>query len=149
MIHKIIHSLNIYKDQQEFYQTGLIALWEASQKFDSEKGAFAAYAYSYIKGRILTEMNSKNKDLDRQTYPKEEFWELVEDEWSEIPFSREILLAYCEELTVCQTKWVMYTFIDMLTIREIAERERVSIGAVKKWRKGATDRMREYVKTTK
>jgi RNA polymerase sigma factor (sigma-70 family) len=143
MIHQIIRSLHIFKDQQEFYQTGLIALWEASQKFDNKKGVFAAFAYSYIKGRILTEMNVKNKHLDCQTYPKEEFWELVEDECSEVPLSHESLLSYCEELTDCQTKWVIYTFAGTLTIQEIAEKEHVSIGAVKKWRQGAKERIRE------
>jgi RNA polymerase sigma factor (sigma-70 family) len=141
MIHKIIHSLHIFKDREEFYQTGLIALWEAAQNFNPEKGAFAAFAYSYIKGRMLTELKQKTKLLDRQTYPKEEFWELVEDEWTETPLSQEILQAYCEGLTEGQTKWVMYTFMEMLTVREIAEKEEVSVGAVKKWRHGAKERI--------
>jgi RNA polymerase sigma factor (sigma-70 family) len=141
MIHKIIHSLQIFKDKEEFFQTGLIALWEAAQNFNPEKGAFAAFAYSYIKGRILTELNQKTKFLEQQSYPKEEFWELVEDEWSETPLSWEILQAYCEGLTAGQAKWVMYTFIDMLTVREIAEKEKVSVGAVKKWRHGAKERL--------
>ncbi|MGR3765910.1 sigma-70 family RNA polymerase sigma factor [Rossellomorea sp. NS-SX7] len=150
MIHKIIHSIHIFKDQEEFYQTGLIALWEAAQKFNPEKGAFAAFAYSYIKGRILTELSQKTKLLDQQTYPKEEFWELVEDEWSETPLSREILQVYCEGLTDGQIIWVMYTFIDMLTVKEIAEKEKVSISAVKKWRHGAKERIKEeYVKKNK
>ncbi|QTC40329.1 sigma-70 family RNA polymerase sigma factor [Bacillus sp. V3] len=143
MIHKIIHSLHIFKDREEFYQTGLIALWEAAKNFNPEKGIFAAFAYSYIKGRMLTELSQKTKLLDRQTYPKEEFWELVEDEWSETPLSREILQAYCERLTEGQTKWVMYTFMEMLTVREIAEKEGVSVGAVKKWRHGTRERLKE------
>jgi RNA polymerase sigma factor (sigma-70 family) len=142
MIYNIIHSLHIYKDQQEYFQTGLIALWEAYRNFDCEKGVFAAYAYSFIKGRILSEMNSHNKHLDRQAYPKDEFWESVEDELSEMPFSKDLLLSYCEHLTLNQSKWVMYTFYDMLTVSEIAEREKVSVGAVKKWRKGAKERLR-------
>lgn len=150
MIHKIIHSLHIFKDQEEFYQTGLIALWEASQKFNPDKGAFAAFAYSYIKGRILTELSQKTKLHDQQTHPQEEFWELVEDEWSETPLSREILQVYCEGLTDGQAKWVTYTFIDMLTVREIAEKEKVSVGAVKKWRHGAKERIKEeYLKKAK
>jgi RNA polymerase sigma factor (sigma-70 family) len=147
MIHKIIHSLHIFRDREEFYQTGLIALWEASENFNPDKGVFAAFAYSYIKGRMLTELNQKTKLHDRHTYPKEEFWELVEDEWQETPLSRETLHAYCEGLTAGQAKWVMYTFRDMLTVREIAEKEEVSVGAVKKWRHGAKERLKEeYIK---
>ncbi|OIU69707.1 sigma-70 family RNA polymerase sigma factor [Rossellomorea aquimaris] len=147
MIHKIILSLHIFRDREEFYQTGLIALWEAAQNFNPDKGVFAAFAYSYIKGRMLTELKQKTKLHDRQTYPKEEFWELVEDEWQETPLSLETLLAYCEGLTAGQAKWVMYTFRDMLTVREIAEKEEVSVGAVKKWRHGAKERLKEeYIK---
>ena len=40
MIYSIIHSLGIYKNQDEFYQIGLISLWEASQQFDEQKGLF-------------------------------------------------------------------------------------------------------------
>ncbi|MFK4998640.1 sigma factor [Bacillus sp. N9] len=28
----------------------MIALWEAKQRFDPDKGRFSTYAYSYIKG---------------------------------------------------------------------------------------------------
>ncbi|MCA1055238.1 sigma-70 family RNA polymerase sigma factor [Rossellomorea aquimaris] len=146
MIHKIIHSLHIYNEQEEFYQTGLIALWEASQKFDARKGEFAPFAYSYIKGRILTELSGKAMHLSRQTYPKEEFWELVEDECSDVPLAKETLLAYCEHLTEGQIKWVMYTFMNMFTIKEIAAKEGVSPGAVKKWRQGARERLRGNIK---
>ncbi len=37
MIHSIIHSLNIYKNHEEYFQTGLIALWDASKNFDENK----------------------------------------------------------------------------------------------------------------
>ena len=59
MIHSIIHSLHIYKDHDDFYQIGLIALWNASENFDEEKGKFSTYAYSFIKGRILTHLKKE------------------------------------------------------------------------------------------
>ena len=61
MIHKIIQSLHIYKDKDEFYQTGLIGLWEATQSFDERKGSFSNYAYTYMKGKILFQMNQNNQ----------------------------------------------------------------------------------------
>jgi RNA polymerase sigma factor (sigma-70 family) len=141
MINKIISSLHIYKDKHEFYQTGLIALWEASEHFNADKGEFAPFAYSYIRGRILSEMTNRNKHEEVQSYPKEEFWEAVKDERCEEPFPKELLLSYCEVLTDNQTKWVMYSCLNMLTIQEIADLENVSVSAVKKWRKGAKEKL--------
>ncbi|MDP4171531.1 MAG: sigma factor, partial [Bacillota bacterium] len=50
MIHKIMNTLHIFKNKEEFYQLGLIALWEANERFDPQKGSFTTFAYSYIKG---------------------------------------------------------------------------------------------------
>ena len=68
MIYQIIHSLHIYKNHDEFYQIGLIALWEASNQFDETKGAFLSYAYATVKGRILTEIAKQKQDKRREIY---------------------------------------------------------------------------------
>jgi RNA polymerase sigma factor (sigma-70 family) len=144
MIHKIIRTLNIYKNQEEFYQTGLIALWEAHENFDPEKGTFPPYAYSYIRGRILSALTRDRRTEERTVFPsKEEFWELIEDDHPIEALSRELLLSYCDDLTEKQTKWVVYTALHMLTINEISDLENVSISAVKKWRKGAREKLRD------
>ncbi|MEG9295843.1 sigma-70 family RNA polymerase sigma factor [Mangrovibacillus sp. Mu-81] len=144
MIHKIIRSLNIYKNKEEFYQTGLIALWEAHENFDPVKGTFPPYAYSYIRGRILSALTRDSRTEERTVFPsKEEFWELIEDDHPIEALTRELLLSYCDELTENQTKWVVYTSLHMLTISEISDLENVSISAVKKWRKGAREKLRD------
>lgn len=142
MIHKIMHTLHIYKNKEEFFQLRLIALWEAHERFDPKKGRFTNFAYTYIKGRFLTEMTKNNKHEDRSVYPKEEFWDVIEDTSLEQPFEVKFLLSYCESLTENQTKWVLYTCIDHLTIKEIALKEGVSESAVKAWRKGAKERLK-------
>jgi RNA polymerase sigma factor (sigma-70 family) len=145
MIHKVIHSLNIYKNQDEFYQTGLIALWEAHENFIPEKGAFPAYAFSYIKGRIMTVLTSEHRIGDRNVYKDEEFWELIKDEHHEETLPEDLIRSYCQELTVNQSKWILYTCLNMLTVNEIAEVEGVSTSAVKKWRKGAKERLKQNI----
>ncbi|MFO1444365.1 sigma-70 family RNA polymerase sigma factor [Bacillus sp. Bva_UNVM-123] len=142
MIHKIMHTLHIYKNQEEFFQLGLIALWEANERFDPEKGIFSNFAYSYIKGRFMSEMTKNNKDKERIVYKTEEFWNVIEDPSIEQPFEVKFLLSYCEALTDKQTKWVLYTCIDDLSVAEIAGKEGVSISAVKAWRKGAKDKLK-------
>ena len=59
------------KNKDEFHQHGLIALWEASKRFDSKKGQFPTFAYAYIKGYLLMEMSKATKESERSIYPRE------------------------------------------------------------------------------
>ncbi|MEW4327982.1 sigma-70 family RNA polymerase sigma factor [Rossellomorea marisflavi] len=141
MIHKIIHTLRIYKNHSDYYQTGLIALWEAHVKFDSEKGSFTSFAYSYIRGRILSELRREVRVEERGTVLENAL--LEEGEHDMDALSMELLLSYCTTLTDNQKKWVIAHSIHMLSIKEIAFCEGVSPEAVKKWRKGAKERIRQ------
>jgi RNA polymerase sigma factor (sigma-70 family) len=143
MIHKIIRTLHIYKNQNEYFHTGLVALWEAAEAFDPAKGEFFSYAYSYIKGQILNEMSRNNKREERSFFPKEDYWETLVEQNPESPLEIEFILGYCETLTEKETKWVIYTCLEFLSIKEIAEREQVSISAVKQWRSGAKKKLRK------
>ncbi|MBP2242223.1 DNA-directed RNA polymerase [Cytobacillus eiseniae] len=147
MIYKIISSLHIYMNKDEFYQIALIALWEAYERFDPEKGNFTGYAYSYIKGRLLTEMNHANKHFDHTCPANEEILHYVEDESCICPLEEDTLLAYCQAaaLTENQTKWVLYTYLKGFNVKEIASIEKVSLSAVKSWRTGATDRLKKSI----
>lgn len=141
MIWKIIHTLHIYKNQEEFYQTGLIALWEATHGFDETKGSFSSYAYAYIRGRLLSELTKRRKHEDACVSPKDEYWDCIVDESPEIPFEIEGILSYCATLTEQQKKWVLYTALADMSIKQMAEKESVSMSAVKAWRKGAREKL--------
>jgi RNA polymerase sigma factor (sigma-70 family) len=142
MIYKIIHSLHIYKNMEEFYQIGLIGLWEAQNSFDAAKGNFTSYAYPFIKGRLLSELTNTSKLEEHFVIPKVEYWQTAEGYLEEQPCEIQMLLSYCEGLTENQTKWVLYTFVDDLSVKEIATMENVSISAVKLWRKGAREKLK-------
>jgi RNA polymerase sigma factor (sigma-70 family) len=142
MIYKIISSLNIYKNKEEYFHTGLVGLWEAAEAFDPDKGDFTNYAYTYIKGQMLNEMNRNNRIEERSIYPKEEYWETVEEPNAHNPLETELLLSYCQELSEKEAKWVIYSFVDFLSIKEIAEKENVSVSAVKQWRSGAKRKLK-------
>jgi RNA polymerase sigma factor (sigma-70 family) len=145
MIHKIMQTLHIYKNHAEFYQTGLIGLWEAQLNFDPSKGSFTNYAYTSIKGKMLFAMNQPNKHREMFVHAQEEFWSLIEDENPESLLEMETLRTYCEGLTEKETKWVIATCKDFLSIRDIAKRENVSVSAVKQWRVGALRKLWEQV----
>ncbi|MDR4949558.1 sigma factor [Neobacillus cucumis] len=142
MIHRILKSLSIYRNREEFYQTALIGLWEAQKGFDAEKGTFTNYAYSYIKGKLLLELTRCSRYEAGNVYPKEEYWEMIEGSCSILPLEMEQVLAYCHGLTEKEKKWVIATALEDLSIKEIALRENVSISAVKQWKGSALKKLR-------
>jgi RNA polymerase sigma factor (sigma-70 family) len=143
MIHKIINSLNIYKNIDEFYQTGLIALWEAQTSFKEEKGGFSSFAYSTIKGRILNQLTMEKKQEERMVYPEEAYWEMVEDHPTDL--ISELIMTYGKNLSEKETKWLIKACFNGLSIKEIAKSEHVSISAVKNWRSDARNKLREQL----
>jgi RNA polymerase sigma factor (sigma-70 family) len=147
MIHKIMHSLHIYRNEEEFYQTGLIGLWEAAQSFDERKGSFSNYAYTYMKGKMLSQMSQNNQFNEGVIHPKEEFWETIEGNESSY-LEKETIKIYCEGLTEKETIWVIAASINQLSIKEIAEREKVSVSAVKQWKSGAIRKLKEKLAVT-
>ncbi|MBT2756718.1 sigma-70 family RNA polymerase sigma factor [Mesobacillus foraminis] len=147
MIYKIISTLNITINKDEFFQHGLIALWEAHQRFDAYKGAFTSYAYSFIRGRILTELDLSRQYNERWHQAKVDLGDYIADPFSTSPLEEDTLLCYCQSgcLTENQTKWVLYTFLNQLDVKEIAEIEHVSLSAVKNWRAGAKEKLRRIM----
>lgn len=147
MIYDIIHRLNIYKNYEEFHQLGLIALWQAWKNHNEEKGNFLSYAYSMVKGHMMIELTKQTKQMDRYVYPEAAFWEFIEDT-SSSPSSEitQELYKKCSMLSENQLKWLQYTLCDQLSVREIAEKERVSLSAVKNWRQGAREKLKNILK---
>jgi RNA polymerase sigma factor (sigma-70 family) len=145
MIHKIIRSLHIYRNEDEFYQTGLIALWEATKSFDDKKGSFSNYAYTCMKGKMLYQMNQTNQWKEKNIFPENGFFDLIEDHDNTPLFEKEAFRTYCEGLTKKETKWVLASFIEQLSNKEIAEREKVSVSAVKQWKLGALTKLKVKV----
>jgi RNA polymerase sigma factor (sigma-70 family) len=142
MIQRILYSLHIYKNKDEFHQHGLIALWEANKRYNPEKGNFTTYAYRYIKGFLLMELTKETLESERTIYPKDEFWENAVAPDLENLLDEDILVSHCHTLTPNQSKWLLQTVLGGLRVSEIAEKEKVSISAVKNWRKGARDKLK-------
>ncbi|WP_338751783.1 sigma-70 family RNA polymerase sigma factor [Bacillus sp. FJAT-52991] len=145
IIHHIMKSLHIYKDQDEFQQIGQVALWEAYEKYDQDKGAFSSIAYSYIKGRMMDALKKSKQREQRVVYTNQLFWEEKPDEQSDKPFELDILLTYAIHLTHREKVWLIRTFYQDMTITEIAQCENVSPSTVKKWRKQAMNKLKLHL----
>lgn len=141
MIHHIIRSLSIYKEKDEYFQIGLIALWEAYQKFDPQLGNFLNFSYTIVKGRILNELKRQQR-IDIPAHILEE--RKSYDNLLEI----EILLTYTEGLTPKQSRWLIHTYRDGCSINEIAKYYKVTPSAVKSWKKAALHKLKRNISTT-
>lgn len=142
MIHHIIHSLHIYKNQDYYLQEGMIALWEATVTFEAEKGAFTSYAYSTIRGKLLNYLKKEIKFAATEE-PSDDF------KLDAIPYHestiREDMEAYTQNLTENQRKWLVEYIINNKKIEEIACETGATASAVKSWRRGALRNIKNVV----
>ncbi|MEH6940283.1 sigma-70 family RNA polymerase sigma factor [Bacillus sp. JJ722] len=147
LIYKIIHSLNIYKEYDYYYNIGLQALWEASLKFDGVSATFTTFAYSMIRGRILNELRLENKweVINQLPFDNPQFFNTLHyDKYLE----NESLISYCDSLTLYQKRWVIHTFIHGETLDGIARIYSVNKCAVKAWRRDALRNIQKQLDTT-
>ncbi|PJN86961.1 sigma-70 family RNA polymerase sigma factor [Bacillus sp. mrc49] len=147
MIHHIIRSLSIYKNKEEYFQVGLIALWESYRNFNADQGQFHNYAYTVIKGRIMNELKNHHK-YESSNKPYDAVNLEIIDPFSihEEAFKNETILTYTEGLTLNQQRWLLQTYLQNKTVTEIAYIYQVSPSAVKSWRKSALVKLRRQMK---
>ncbi|OAS88205.1 MULTISPECIES: sigma-70 family RNA polymerase sigma factor [Metabacillus] len=145
MIYHMIKKLAIYKDEQEFYQIGCIALWEASLRFNEEKGEFKSYVYSYIMGRMKTALTNERKKQETDHLllfftPQKK---TSEDDFK-LLLSNSNIESIASLLTSNQSKWLKAYCIKNKTPSEVAKDEGVSISAVKAWRRDAIAKLKKH-----
>jgi DNA-directed RNA polymerase len=145
MIFHILKKLAIYRNKQEFYQIGCIALWEASQRFDEKKGEFKSFAYSYIIGRMKSELSNEtkfkeNKHLLASMSVQEE---VVENHFEQL-ITGSIIDSLSLHLSSHQSKWLKAYCLHGKTPSEIAIDEGVSNSAVKAWRRDALAKLKKF-----
>ncbi len=146
LIHYVIQQLHLYKNQDEFYQEGLIGLWEAYVRFDERHGAsFRTFAFRTIRGKLLTQLQKSKRVEDRQATLTEPMIDTTEDQQLVIPLEREGILEYCEGLTYEQRRWVILHFLECKGPNQIAREEGVSKDTVKSWRRYALQRIKRNI----
>ena len=145
IVKKQLKQLNIFKDYEDYYQAGLIALWEAYTRFDPDKGSFPSFAIMTVRGRLLTLLH-KEKGFSEKHYISEEGFHQIIDENNEIPLEMELLSAYLEGLTPNQQLWIKEAIINQKTSAEIAEEYEIHPHSVRSWKKGVIKRLKERYK---
>ncbi|MGG4181292.1 sigma-70 family RNA polymerase sigma factor [Virgibacillus pantothenticus] len=57
-----LHKLNIRDPHQEFYQEGLVAMWNAYETYQPDKGPMATYFNYTIRNRLIDLIRKKGRN---------------------------------------------------------------------------------------
>ncbi|MBU8905942.1 sigma-70 family RNA polymerase sigma factor [Desertibacillus haloalkaliphilus] len=144
IIKKQIKSLNIYKNYDDFYQQGLIGLWEAYERFDPEKGSFATFAIASVRGKMLSLLAKETRYEEHHQFAIEDENQDMIDEKTVRRSEPGWLDAYTASLSDRQRLWVEEAILLEKTTKEIATSYDVSINTVSTWRKQALKKLRTH-----
>ncbi|MDW0113128.1 sigma-70 family RNA polymerase sigma factor [Sporosarcina saromensis] len=143
MITANIRQLNIYREHEQYRQTGRVALWHAWRKFDKEKGNFTPYAYRSIRGAMMDEMMKENRSEERFMPAENEkltFW--IEEGVCEEEGWVDRLSQAVEQLTEEEKQLLNWLFIERDTQADCAKRLGISVAGVKKRRQRLLEKLR-------
>ncbi|RXZ01344.1 sigma-70 family RNA polymerase sigma factor [Fictibacillus sp. S7] len=142
LIKSQIRTLGVVNRFDEYYQAGLIGLWEASLRFDESKGEFGPFAYRTVRGKMLELLKKETKFKSVHVGFSLELTETIPYEGGVLPLEQEVLELYLSKLTARQRTWVVKKLFYQMKETEIADEKGVSISAVKSWRKQALAKLR-------
>jgi RNA polymerase sigma factor, sigma-70 family len=143
LIKSIMKDLHIYKNFEDFYQIGRIALWRAWQSYNPERSSFPTFAYHYIRGMMLTAL--------RKEFRRESVEERVEDhKWNRLggttTLDRELfpilLEDWAKDLPEQERLFLRLHYIEGYRLKEIAERFKISYTSVKRIKRKALNELR-------
>ena len=143
VIKKQLLQLRIYKDHEEYYQIGRIALWHAFDRFNPERGNFSTYAISSIRGYMLNHLNKENLFNERHCFDSTDVIGNIADTGT--PIEKDQLEPYLQYLSSREKTWAYETFVLGKKQQEIAADYNVSVHTVKGWRKSALAKLRKAI----
>ncbi|CUA79055.1 sigma-70 family RNA polymerase sigma factor [Anoxybacillus suryakundensis] len=139
LISYTIRQLHIRRHVDEYVQIGLIALWEAYERYDKTKGSFYSFAYKMIRWRIVSQLRKETKNIH---VPLPNEYVLKED----VDFFADIVWKDAlQYLTPREQIWFIRHVREGKTFKQIAAEEGVTVNAVKQWRMSAVKKLKRYV----
>jgi RNA polymerase sigma factor (sigma-70 family) len=130
LIKNQIKQLKIYQQFDDYYQVGLIGLWDAYRKFDNTKSSFSAYAFTQVRGSLLTALRKEHRYKQSHHFYDTTMFEFFQGK-SDNVLQKEIMEMYCKRLSPDQRKVIMGRFYDQKTFEEIAAEEGVSLSIIR------------------
>lgn len=146
MISACIRQLNIYREHEQYRQTGRVALWQAWQRFDDEKGNFTPFAYQSIRGAMLDEMKRETR-FEQRFMPAEDdiLTKWIETDDDEGCGTKNHLEYAIDELDEEERRLLYWLFVERCTQAECARRAGISVVGIKKRRQRLLQKLREVL----
>lgn len=142
MISACIRKLSIYKNHELYRQAGRIALWKAWVKFDMEKGDFAPYAYRSIYGGMLDELKREKRQEEQVDPVEDEKLAFLLEQSLVKSFLREDLDNAIESLHSYEREFLMWIFVEGISLQQAAIRVGITIPGIKKRRERILSKLR-------
>lgn len=139
--------LHIQGNTDEFYQIGLVALWEASLRFEEGKGEFDSYAYSYIINRMKTALTKMTNYQQRVCMTEDNILDTFDGGSFEDRVIDEIgFESYLITLTKNQQEIIRERYLYNQSQEEVSKKLGISVNAVKNRTRDALKKLRKIIK---
>lgn len=146
LIYGAMKQLKIQGQRDEFYQVGLVALWEASVRYEEGKGTFDAFAYSYILNRMKTTLSRMTTYGSRYQVTEPEYMELnAEESFGTKLIGYLAFETYLSYLSKNQQDVLTERFLYDSSLEETAKHLNISIHAVKNRTRDAIAKLRKIL----
>ncbi|QOY37119.1 sigma-70 family RNA polymerase sigma factor [Anaerobacillus isosaccharinicus] len=145
LVKKQIRQLHGTKHFDELYQIGLIAIWEASERFSGEKGQFPSYVKKYIRGKMLNFLNKEMKIRERTVmFEEPEAIEQIPAHEATIVMTIPLrpILPYLSDR---EKLWLVEYLEHGKGPKQIANEQNVSVNTVKAWRVDAIKKLKRHL----
>ncbi|QOY38245.2 sigma-70 family RNA polymerase sigma factor [Anaerobacillus isosaccharinicus] len=147
LVKKQIRQLHGTKHFDELYQIGLIAIWEASERFSGEKGHFPSYVKKYIRGKMLHFLNKEKKIRERTVmFDEPEIIEQLPAQAATVVMTIPLrpVLSYLSDR---EKLWLVEHLEHGKGPKQIAKEHNVSVNTVKTWRLEAIKKLKLHLNT--
>lgn len=132
LVYGAMKQLHIQGNTEEFYQIGLVALWEASLRYEEGKGEFDSYVYSYILSRMKTALTRMTNYQQRICVTEDQYLDIYESGSYETKVMDELIMeAYLKYLTKNQQDVIRERYVSDLSVEETATLFGISVSAIK------------------
>jgi RNA polymerase sigma factor (sigma-70 family) len=157
-----MHKLRVRDPEREFYQEGLVAMWNAYEKYEPDRGPMATYFNYIIRNRMIDLIRKKERDREGfQQMTKEMMVREGNGNYcktggkaypipnrGEAPtYDGEFWRKIRSGLSENQWKWVRLFVMEGMSIKDIAEQEHVSQDAVKSWGREARKKLKQQLES--
>lgn len=140
IVEMVLNKLRIYANRDEYYQVGLIGLWQALEKFDPAIGALEPYLYLQVRYQIMNELRRKYHQMEKEVQSEELFLFLSTDEGGHAVQTD--ILALLEELHDEERQLIEYSYFYGYRVKELAEIFGVAEVTIKKRKKRVLNKLR-------